>query len=292
MEERIIDKDEGRKIKIKRTAEGAVDAVEEGVGNGEAAEDEVVFDLPEDEYDEDLVGLTPSQLEKALEERAKAEAERDKMLAAAEDALSARDYEKAETFFTQALVYDADCVRAKQGIWTARTKDFEDLSVFRRKKSVREIAEEDAGVKEFIRSRVGGRLSADREEYRKEEEPLSLRVEAAQAERRAAFAENRKYYLIRFAIFLTIGVLFAVATAVAVPYIWRTQNSVIPIALSAAFGALCLIAVIITLVFSHKLYVACRLCSANEKLTSTEDGKRLAFLREQIGLLDLILNDD
>lgn len=292
MEERIIDKDEGRKIKIKRTETGATDAVEEGVDAQDAAEDEVVFELPEDgEYDENLVGLTPSQLQKALEERAKAEAERDKLLATAEEALAARDYDKAETFFTQALVYDAGCVRAKQGVWIARTRDFEDLSPLRNRKNARQIADEDGELKEYIRSRVGGSLQAEREELRKEEEPLSLRVESAQAERREVFAGNRSYYLLRFGIFLAFVVLFAVATAIAVPYIWRTQTSVVPIALSAAFGALCLVALAIALVFGHKLYVACRYCSQNEKLSSTEEGKRLAYLREQIELLDMILND-
>ena len=67
MEERLIDKDESRKIKIKHTAEGedVVDALAPD-GEEEAVEEEetdYIVELPEEdeEYDEDLVGLTPSQ---------------------------------------------------------------------------------------------------------------------------------------------------------------------------------------------------------------------------------------
>ena len=65
MEERMIDDEEARGIKLKRTQSGETDAVEEGTDEQE----EYVFDVPEEEYDESLVGLTPSQLEQVLEER-------------------------------------------------------------------------------------------------------------------------------------------------------------------------------------------------------------------------------
>lgn len=295
MEERIIDQDEGRKIKVTRTAAGGIgDAVEEGVAAEEQAEEEVVLDLPEigeeADYDEDLVGLTPSQLQKVLEARAKAQEARDKLLAAAEQSLAAADYKQAEGFFTQALVYDADCLRAKEGIWAARTENFTVTELFYDKKNAKKIAEEEDGVKAYIRSQIGERLSAERAEYEKEAEPLSARVNEARDTRRAAFAENRKYYLVRFSVFLALAALFAIGAGVSIPFIWRTQ-SILPIVLAGVFGAICLAMLVVVVLYSRKLYVACRLCSMNEKLNSTEEGKRLAFLQERIGLLDLILTD-
>ena len=90
MEERIIE-DEGRTIKIKRNALGGIeDATDGALPDGETpegahspeagsenAEDDVEFavDFPEEEYDEDMVGLTPSQLKRAQEERERARRE-------------------------------------------------------------------------------------------------------------------------------------------------------------------------------------------------------------------------
>ena len=79
MEERIIDDEKGRKIRLKKTADGYVDATEEyaedlaaeetvGEESEETAE-ELAFEIPElEEDDEDLVNLTPSE---ALELRKK-----------------------------------------------------------------------------------------------------------------------------------------------------------------------------------------------------------------------------
>ena len=81
MEERIIE-DEGRTIKVKKNAVGGIeDAVDDTAptegdtqNNASDAEDEVEFavDYPDEEYDDDMVGLTPTQLKKAQEERERA----------------------------------------------------------------------------------------------------------------------------------------------------------------------------------------------------------------------------
>ena len=123
MEERMIDDEELRKVKLKKTAEGETDAVED-----DGTEEEYVFDVPEEEYDEALVGLTPSQLERALEERKKAEeearAEFAKLIASGEEALAAGDYVEAETFYAQADRYVFEDERVPVGLWTARTRNF------------------------------------------------------------------------------------------------------------------------------------------------------------------------
>ncbi len=299
MEERIIEKEEGRKIKVTRTAAGGIDdAVEEGTAAGTAETEEVVLDLPEgaeDEYDEDLVGLTPSQLQRALEERKRAEeearAECEKLLAEAKQAMSAKKYEQAETLYRQALVYDADCREAKEGVWLSATRNFEDLSVFYRKETAEALSDADAEEKAFIRAHAGERLQKERDEIAAEEEPLFLTFSEARKKRRDVFGQNRRYYLLRFAIFLGITLLFAIAAGVSSYFIVRTQ-SIAPVVLTIVFGALCVLALAVMIVFSRKLYEACRYCSANEKLSSTEEGKRLAFLQERLQCLDSVLKDE
>ena len=101
MEERIIE-DEGRTIKVKRNALGGIEDATDGAADGETSEgasspesreDDVEFavEFPEEEYDEDMVGLTPSQLKKLQEERERARREaeeaRDKLIAEGKKAL-------------------------------------------------------------------------------------------------------------------------------------------------------------------------------------------------------------
>lgn len=301
MEERIIEKDEGRKIKITRTETGGIeDAVEEGTEPSASLQDdreEIVLDLPdvaEDAYDEDLVGLTPSQLQKALEERERAKEEAriecDKLLSEAEQEIKSGDFAKAETLYKQALVYDADCKPAKEGVWISRTHNFEDLSIFYKKKTAKAASRADEEVKAFIRARAGEQLQKERDEIAAEAEPLFLSVSNARKKRREVFEQNRSYYLLRFCIFLGIAVLFAIAAGVSSYFIVRTQ-SVVPIVLTAVFGGVCFLALVVVIAFSRKLYEACRYCSANEKLSSTEEGQRLAVLQEKMECLDLVLKD-
>lgn len=116
MEERIIE-DEGRTIKVRRNALGGIEDATDGAlpeggaaegasspdaGPGGTEEDvEFAVDFPEEEYDEDMVGLTPSQLKRAQEERERARREaeeaRDKLISEGKKALSSLDYAAAET---------------------------------------------------------------------------------------------------------------------------------------------------------------------------------------------------
>lgn len=296
MEERIIEKDEGRKITVKKTAAGGIaDAVEEGTAVSEEPEEDVVVELPEgveEEYDEDLVGLTPTQLEKALEARARAEeqarAERDQLLTMAEEALAKGDYKKAETAYSQALVYDKECLAAKQGVWVSLTRNFQDAGVFYELKKAKKFAEQEDEVKEFVLSRVGEELREERKKCAAEEEPLCAKVAEARKIRRSVFEDNRSYYRKCVWIWLAIAVLFAVGAGVSALFIVRTM-SYLPVILTSVFGGLCFLSLIVTLVFCHKLYVAAKFCRDNEKLSSTEDGKRLAYLQNRLKCLDLVL---
>ncbi len=290
MEERILDDEESRRIKLKRTAEGtdAVDALAEGE-DGE----EIYVDLPEEEYDEDLVGLTPSQLQEELEkrERAAREAreESEKRTAQGAEKLAAGEFADAELLFAQALVCDMGNAAAREGLWTARTKNFTDDEVFFREGVAEELGD-DEEARAFVLPHVKEKFAALRETYAKEEAEIAPGVEEKQQTRREAFAANRKYYLIRFSVFFAVAVLFCIGAGISASFLLRTQSNV-PIIMIGVFAGLALAAFAVAFVFARKLYVASRLYGENEKLSSTESGARLEFLRNRIRALDLVLGE-
>ena len=295
MEERIIDKDELRKIKVKRNAVGGIEDVTDEI----ASEDEVTLEVEEEieiqELEEDLIGLAPSELEREFERREKAiqeaRAERDRLLSEAESLLAKKKYEEAEPFFSQTLLYDADCARAKEGVWLCRTEGFEDFEAFYEKKNAEEFSKLDDKTKALVRKRVGEKLKADRAEYEAEAEPLIESFGRAQEERRSAFRANRNYYLMRFSVSAIGFLLFLLGAGISAWFIVRS-NTMIPIYLTIVFGVLAFIAVGVAVVYSRKLLVAQRLCRENEKPDSTDEGARLAYLKERLECLALVLDDE
>ena len=299
MEERIIDRE--REIKIKRKA-GETDAVEEGIDESvpeglteevEEAEDEVIVELPE-EYDEDLVGLTPSQLkaelarrERALEE---ARAERDRLLHEGEELLQGKKYAEAEPFFVQARVYDAESASARVGLWASRTHDFTEVEPLLTLEIGDELEDLEADRK-LLREKMGDSLEEARTSYLSEERAIAPEVEGKQAERREAFRANKKYYLVRFGIVLAVMALMLIGCAVSAGYIVRTQ-SIVPVVLTASFGGCALIVFGVLAVFARKVFVASRLCARNERLSATEEGERLVYLRTKLYVLNIILKEE
>ena len=295
MEERIIDKDERRKVRLKRTENGpdAVDdlAPDDGREDADGTED-FVIDF-EEERDEDLVGLTPTQFKEELErrERAAREAreESEKLTALAEERLAAGNAADAAIAFAQALIYDGGNERAEKGLWYARTDGFTRDDVFYNPAYAEEFAYAGEACRAEVLEKVGGRLAAERAQYAAEAAPLREKVEAAQAERRQPFRENRRYYALRFFVCLAAFIVFAVGIAVSASFLLRTR-SIAPVVLMAVCGGLAFVAFVVLVVFARKLYVAARLCRDNEKLSSTEDGARLAWLDERLECLSLVLD--
>ena len=310
MEERIIE-DEGRTIKIKRNALGGIeDATDGALPDGETpegasspeagsenAEDDVEFavDFPEEEYDEDMVGLTPSQLKRAQEERERARREaeeaRDKLIAEGKKALSSLDYAAAEKSFSQALTYDEECVEALLGVWESRTQGFTDDSPF----FIEENAEKFAAMPEEVRSsileRVGSRLQDARQGILEEMRPLKAAVEEAREARRGALDANKRYYLVRTAAFGIAAVLFLALMGVFSAFLLRTSGSW-PAVCMAVFGGLALLCLIFLVVFLRGLVFALRLSHDNEKNEGTEDGRRLALLEREEHCLRLVLEGE
>ena len=310
MEERIIE-DEGRTIKVKRNALGGIEDATDGAlpegGTAEGAsspdagpggtEEDVEFavDFPEEEYDEDMVGLTPSQLKRAQEERERARREaeeaRDKLIAEGKKALSSLDYAAAEKFYSQALAYDGESAEALLGVWESRTQGFTDDSPF----FIEENAEKFAGMSEEVRSsileRVESRLQDARQGILEEMRPLKAAVEEAREARRGALDANKRYYLVRTAAFGIAAVLFLALMGVFSAFLLRTSGSW-PAVCMAVFGGLALLCLIFLVVFLRGLVFALRLSHDNEKNEGTEDGRRLALLEREEHCLRLVLEGE
>ena len=310
MEERIIE-DEGRTIKVKRNALGGIEDATDGAlpeggaaegasspdaGPGGTQEDvEFAVDFPEEEYDEDMVGLTPSQLKRAQEERERARREaeeaRDKLISEGKKALSSLDYAAAEKFYSQALTYDGESAEALLGVWESRTQGFTDDSPF----FIEENAEKFAGMSEEVRSsileRVGSRLQDARQGILEEMRPLKAAVEEAREARRGALDANKRYYLVRTAAFGIAAVLFLALMGVFSAFLLRTSGSW-PAVCMAVFGGLALLCLIFLVVFLRGLVFALRLSHDNEKNEGTEDGRRLALLEREEHCLRLVLEGE
>lgn len=295
MEERLIDDE--RQIKIKRKREGAdvVDALAEDTEE-EIPEEELILELPEgDEYDEDLVGLTPSQLKEELARRQRAleeaREESEKLTAAGEEKLALGEAEEAEGYFEQAVFYNPENVAAGKGLWQARTKNFKNEEAFFEGTNAEELNAAPEEVRAYVLERAGNWLKSERKKCRAEEQPLAEQVEAKQEERRAPFLANRKYYLLRFGICFAAFALLLIGSLVSASYIFTTRSA-LPVGLCAGFGAAALVALVCTILFTRKLVVAQRLCRDNEELSSTEEGVRLKYLQERLRCLDLILGEE
>ena len=298
MEERLIDKEDERLIRIKKKAEG-VDAEDVLAQEGEESEneEEVLVTLPDDydeNYDEDLVGLTPTELKRELARRKKIEeeerAECEKLVAAAKEELESGKFERAAGLYAQAACYPFADETVIEGLWTARTKNFTDTAPFYETDNAEEFSAASDGVKKLVREKLGERLFKEREALKKEEEELAPVVALKQEERKIAFADNRKYYAVRLLAFVGLLVLFTIAAIVSATFLVRTQ-SIAPVVLTAVFGGLALVCFTTSLVFLLKYLGANKLCRMNNKLSSTEEGAHLVQLREKLECLELVLED-
>lgn len=303
MEERLIDKEDERLIRIKKKADG-VDAEDVLTPEGEedaASEEEVLVTLPEaeegadEEYDEDLVGLTATELKRELERRKKAEeeakAECAKLAEAAKAELADGNFEQATALYVQATYYPFVDDAILKGLWTARTKNFTDNSSFYDSDCAEEFSAASDEVKAFVREKVAETLQKERAALEKEEAELAPQVLEKQKTRQQAFEDNRKYYSLRLLIFLGLLVAFGIATGVSGYFIVRTRTN-IPLIMTGVFGALALVSFVVALVYLVKFAGANKLCRENDKLSSTEEGARLVQLREHLECLKLILEDE
>lgn len=288
-EERIIDEEYGRGVKLRKTKDGYVDVTDElAEEETEEGAEEVSFEFPvmEEEDDEDLVGLSTEEALALKKQKAEAaERRRAEYEQAVEDGnalLEAADFEAAEKKFEAALQLDEIATEASVGYWRAKTENFQKPEAL-----VDEYLEEgmesmryDLGFEavEIIKKAHRKVFESKFKELEKEEPPLAEEVEGKQMARRAVLKERLKKSAITFAAAVVPMLVFIILTVVfgcKIPTV--RDNRYIPVTI--VFGALSLVAFIVFIFFANKLLNVGRIYRRNERLSSTEDGERLQEIR-------------
>ena len=291
MEERIIEDENGRKIRYRKTAEGYVDVTDELAKDvdGEDAE-EIEFDFPmtdADEDDEDLVGLSFEEAQALKKQKAEAVERRRKeyeqALKEGEVLLEQGSFHSAELKFEQALDLDEEATDASVGYWRAKTENFakSDVLIDEYLEAGIESLEYDLGYKatDIIRERYEEVFKTRISELEAEETPLAKEVEEKQSLRREYLHERRKKARLAF-LCSAIPMLACLVVAIII----GLKNFSTPdnrfVAPTVALFALFAVLFAVFAVFTNKFINARRMYRANERLSSTEEGERLLEIRE------------
>ena len=308
MEERMIDDEYGRGIRLKKTKDGYVDVTDElaekqdgelvAENEGDGGE-EITFEFPildVDEDDEDLVGLTPSEARALRQKKAEAAAQRradyERACAEGNELLAAQSYRAAELKFEKALNLDEVATEASVGYWRAKTADFSNPD---------ELASEyvEAGIQSLEYDLGYDAAEIIKKEYRSvfekrvaelsaEETPLTEEVEGKQERRRTVLkARVKKAGIIFAAVSCAFVLIAALAVIFGLKNFTTKDNSYV--LLTIVFAALSLVGLVVFLVFTKKFINALRIYRKNEDLAETEEGARLLEIREYKELyLDLL----
>jgi hypothetical protein len=299
MEERIIDDEYGRGIRLKKTKDGYIDVTDELAeqnvengqeGNEEEYEEEIAFEFPvfeTDEDDEDLVGLSPEEamaLRRKKEEEAKQRKEDYRRACEEGEALlSSGSFKAAELKFEKALALDDIATDASVGYWRAKTQDFKnpDVLVDEYVEAGSESLEYDLGYEAVvqIKKRYRKVFEAKANELQSEIKPLKEKVESAQQERREVLKERLKKSGVRF-LCVTLPAIALLVLTIVIGFknlTTRDNTFVVPtIILGAAF----FLSFIFFMIYTNKFINVLRLWRANGKIEATEEGARLIALQE------------
>ncbi len=302
MEERMIDDEYGRGIRLKKTADGYVDVTDEQLDTDSESAEEMELSLPVmemDEDDEDLVGLSPEEalkLRAEKAERAKARAEEYARLCAEGNAfLEAEDFASAENSFASAFEYADEGTDASVGYWRAKTQNFAnpDVLVDEYLEAGIENMEYEVGVEalDSIKANYRPALSRRYNELCAEEKPLAESWTAKHGYRKGILSARRKRAMITFLCVTLPMLLFGALTAVIgmKNFTTRENTFVLPTILLGVvtFG------LFIAFVWASNRWLnATRMCRKNEQLKSTDEGRRLAELREYMELYGALLLED
>ena len=137
MEERIIDDEYGRGVRLRKTKDGYVDVTDE-LADGQETEDgeesvaaeEIAIEFPEfEEYeDEDLIGLDPAEVERRRQEKAaeaaRIRAEYEQYCKEGDEFLAAESFKAAALKYEKAYKLDENPKEAALGLWRAKTENF------------------------------------------------------------------------------------------------------------------------------------------------------------------------
>ncbi len=299
-EERMVEDDLGREVKLRKKQDGSMDVVDGLVEEREedVEGEELTFAYPEmeDEDDEDLVGLSPEEA-KALREQkiqaAKARREEyEKTVAEGEEQLQAGSFHAAELKFEQALQLDELATEASVGYWRAKTANFSNPDVLMDEyvEAGIESLEYDLGYDavEIIKKEHRAELEKRYQELKKEEEPLFATVMQKQNSRREVLKTRRvKSWVLFGAIALPFVVCVALAVLFALKITSTPDNTYVPV--TVVFAALAFVLLFVLAAVTNKLFHALKMYRKNEKLSSTEEGARLAEIMDYIDLYEALL---
>lgn len=305
MEERIIDDEYGRGVRLKKTKDGYVDVTDE-LAERENAElpqeddgEEIAFEFPEfaiDEDDEELATLTPEEAKELLrrrEEEAKArQAEYEKDCQDGEELLATGSYHAAELKFEKALMLDDIATRATVGYWRAKTADFTDPDVLADEYAEEgtDALEHDLGTQalQIIKHDYQSVFENRVKKLHEEEKPLSQTVEEKREKRRVILHERLKHstlaaclWSIPALVFLVLSIIFGVKN-----FSTKGDEFVVWTIVSIA---LFFVSLIVEAFKANKAINDRRMYRANNRLRSTEEGKRLADLMEKRKFYEALL---
>ena len=300
MEERIIDDEYGRGIRLKKTKNGYVDVTDELAEErvdeenepetGEEEYEEVAFEFPDlEEDDEDLVGLSPEEamaLRKKKEEEEKARAlEYAKQCEEGNLLLESGSFHGAELKFEKALTLDGEAVDATVGYWRAKTADFAepDILVGEYAELGYENLEGDLGYKavEILKNKYAETFTRRLDELNKELAPIEESFTEKQASRREIIRERMTKAGWKFSLALVPTLIILTLAIVFGTKMFSTKTGEF-IVLTAVFAGVFVVGLIVTLVFTNKLLNVIRIHRANEKESSTEEGRKILSLRDYI----------
>jgi len=298
MEERIIDDEYARGIKLKKTSDGYIDATDELAtpDEGDApkmtdeatAEEELMFEFPDlEEDDEDLVGLSPEEAlklrKKKEEEAAKRKADYEHACKQGETLLETGSFKAAELEFEKALGLDDEAKEAYVGYWRAKTSNFAepDILVEKYAEIGFENLEFDLGYRavDELKKQYKEVFARRFQELEAEEKPLAQEIERKQSSRRAILKDRIKKAFIWFSVALLPALttlLLAIVFGAKIPSTPDNRY----VAPTIVFAALFLVFFIGFGLATNKLLNALRIARANEKLASTDEGKQLLKLRD------------
>ena len=306
MEERIIDDEYGRGIRLKKTKDGYVDVTDElapeteGELPEEEGGEELTFAFPEmDEDDEDLVGLSPEEAAalrlKKLEAAAKRKEEYEQALAEGANLLEEGNFSEAEKTFEKALNLDEQATQASVGYWRAKTENFAKPDEL-----VKEYLEEgihsleyDLGyeavdiVKKEYRAAFEKRLG----ELTAEETPLADAFESRQTRRREVLRTRLVKASVAFGVALLVFLACVAATVGFALKIPTVPDSTGYIVATAVCGGASLLGFIVSVFFFNKFKNALGIYLVNERLSSTEEGARLEEIRAYKAVYEALLAD-
>lgn len=302
MEERMIDDEYGRGIRLKKTQDGYVDVTDELAEENEVLDEEgaeeIAFEFPMlEEDDEELEGLSPEEaieLRKKKEEEAKARREEyERLCKEGNELLETQSYKAAELKFENALQKDAIATDASVGYWRAKTADFSDPDVLIEEylEAGFESLEYDLGYEavEKIKQDYKHVFEQRIEELTEQEKPLEEVVLGKQEKRRAIIKERIKKSLKNF-IITVIPVLITLVLTIVFATLIRSTPDGRFIWFTVGGGVLFVVSFCIFGGFANKLINDYRINSENEDLSSTEDGANLLEVREYKELYERFLD--